>query len=238
MAGVRPVSAANVANTSRTRCPPKENNMMATTADARFWDRTARQYAADPIKDMAGYERTIERTKELLSPSATVLEIGCGTGTTALRLAPAVGRIAATDVSSGMIAIAREKALAAACRNVEFAVASADDAPGADDTYDAVLALNVLHLIAERSTALAHVRRLLKPGGVLISKTPCLLEMNPLIRLAVPIARLIGKAPTVSFFSASALEAEIADAGFTILERGRHGTGRKDPRIFIVASKD
>jgi ubiquinone/menaquinone biosynthesis C-methylase UbiE len=215
----------------------KENDRMATTADVRFWDRIARKYAADPIKDMAGYERTLERTKELLSPSATVLEMGCGTGTTALRLAAAVNRIAATDVSSEMIAIAREKAVAAACRNTEFHVASAENAPGADGTYDAVLALNVLHLMAERSATLAHVHRLLKPGGLFISKTPCLSEMNPLIRLAVPVARLIGKAPTVSFFSASALEAEIAHAGFKILEKARHGSGRKDPRIFIVASK-
>ena len=42
--------------------------MIATTDDARFWDRAARKYARDPIKDMAGYERTVERTKELLAP--------------------------------------------------------------------------------------------------------------------------------------------------------------------------
>lgn len=211
--------------------------MIATTADAKFWDRVARKYAADPIKDMAGYERTVERTRQLLPPSATVLEIGCGTGTTALRLAPSVTRIAATDVSSEMIAIAREKAAAEACRNVEFYVAPANQAPGADCTYDAVLAFNVLHLLDNRPMTLARVHALLKPGGLFISKTPCLSEMNPLIRLAVPVARLFGKAPTVSFFSASALEADIVNAGFTIVEQGRHGSGRKDARIFIVARK-
>ena len=211
--------------------------MIATTDDARFWDRAARKYARDPIKDMAGYERTVERTKELLDRSAIVLEIGCGTGTTALRLASSVSRIFATDVANEMIAIAREKAAAEACGNVEFSVAAAEHAPGADNTYNAILAFNVLHLTAERSTVLAQVRRLLKPGGLFISKTPCLLEMNPLIRMAVPIARLLGKAPTVAFFSAAALEAEIAGAGFEITERGRHGSGRKDPRIFIVARK-
>ena len=211
--------------------------MLATTADARFWDRTARKYAADSIKDMAGYERTLARTKDLLDRSATVLEIGCGTGTTALRLAPSVTSLVATDVSSEMIAIAREKAAAEACRNAEFLVATAENAPGTDGIYDAVLAFNALHLMADRSSMLAHVHRLLKPGGLMISKTPCLSEMNPLIRLAVPVARLLGKAPTVSFFSAAALEAEIAGAGFNIIERGRHGSGRNDPRIFIVASK-
>lgn len=216
---------------------PKENTMIATPSDTRFWDRGARKYAADPIKDMAGYERTLERTRQLLRRADTVLEIGCGTGTTALRLAPSVTRIVATDLSSEMIAIAGEKAAAEACRNIEFSVADAERLQGVDGSLDAVLAFNVLHLITDRAPVLGDIRRLLKSGGLLISKTPCLLEMNPLIRLAVPVARLIGKAPTVSFFSAPVLEAEIAGAGFEILETARHGSGRKDPRIFIVARK-
>jgi ubiquinone/menaquinone biosynthesis C-methylase UbiE len=204
---------------------------------AGFWDRIARKYASDPIKDMRGYESTLDRVRHFLRTSDTVLEIGCGTGTTALRLAPSVSRMTATDVSSEMIAIARERAAAQACENVEFSVASVEHAPGADGTYDGVLAFNLLHLIADRPSTLSHVRRLLKPGGLFISKTPCLSEMNPLIRLAVPVMRLVGKAPYVSFFSATELEAAIAKAGFAIVERGRHGSSRKDARIFIVARK-
>lgn len=211
--------------------------MSSTTRDVSFWDRAARKYAAAPIRDMAGYERTLGRVRQLLPPSATVLEIGCGTGTTALKLAPSVERIVATDVSGAMVAIAREKAAAAGCHNVEFSVATATDAPGSEGAYDAVLALNVLHLISDRPAALAHVRRQLKHGGLLISKTPCLSEMNRLIRLAVPVAQWLGKAPGVAFFDAAGLEAEIAAAGFTITERGRHGSGRKDPRIVLVATK-
>ena len=75
---------------------------------AEFWDRTARQYAADPIADPAGYETTVRRVQALLSPRHSVLELGCGTGTTALRLAPFAGQLLATDVSAGMIAIAQE----------------------------------------------------------------------------------------------------------------------------------
>lgn len=211
--------------------------MLGNTEDARFWDRAARKYATDPIKDMRGYERTLDRISHLLDSSDTVLEIGCGTGTTALRLAPSVSRVIATDVSSEMIAIAREKATAQACQNVEFSVATVERAPGPDGAYDAVLAFNLLHLVADRPSALAHVHRLLKPGGLFVSKTPCLSEMNSLIRLAVPVMRLVGKAPYVSFFSATELEAEIADAGFSIIERGRHGSESKDARIFIVARK-
>jgi ubiquinone/menaquinone biosynthesis C-methylase UbiE len=211
--------------------------MTRNTADARFWDRTARRYAADPIKDMDGYERTLDRTRHYLNGTDAVLELGCGTGTTALRLAPRVSHMTATDLSGEMIAIAREKATVQACRNVEFAVATPDRAPWPDDSFDAVLAFNLWHLVADRALALAQVHRLLKPGRLFVSKTPCLGEMNPLIRLAVPVMQLVGKAPYVAFFSAAELEGEIERAGFTIIERTRHGSGRKDARIFIVARK-
>src|SRR5262245_14936657 len=158
--------------------------MPGNTKDARFWDRAARKYATDPIKDMSGYERTLDRVSQLVKSSDTVLEVGCGTGTTALRLAASVSRVFATDVSSEMIAIAREKAAAQACQNVAFSAAPIEQAPGADGTYDAVLAFNLLHLVADRPSAYAHVHRLLKPGSLFVSKTPCLSEMNRLIRLA------------------------------------------------------
>lgn len=211
--------------------------MLHTIDNARFWDGIARKYATDRIKDMPGYERTIARTRHFLSSSDTVLEVGCGTGTTALKLAPFVALIVGSDMSNEMVAIAREKAIALSCQNAEFTVAAADRSPGSDGSYDAVLAFNLLHLIADRPATLARIHRLLKPGGLFISKTPCLSEMNPLIRVVVPLMRFAGKAPFVSFFAATALEAEIGDVGFKIHERERHGTGRKDARIFIVAKK-
>ncbi len=209
--------------------------MPTTSADARFWDRIAQKYAADPIKDMAGYERTIARTRDWLSPSHSVLELGCGTGTSALLLAPSVARITGSDLSGAMIAVATERAAAQANPNVSFLVGAAEDAVADEGSCDAVLAFNLLHLVADRQAAFRQVRRLLKPGGLFISKTPCLAEMNVLIRLAVPLMRMIGKAPHVSFFTAEALEQDVAAAGFTVLERARHGSGRRDPRIFLVA---
>ena len=81
------------------------------------------------------------------------------------------------------------------------------------------------------------MHRLLRPGGLLLSKTPCLKEMNPLLRIAVPLAQLIGKAPHVAFLSAEDIESEIASAGFEIIEVARHASRGKDTRPFIVARK-
>jgi ubiquinone/menaquinone biosynthesis C-methylase UbiE len=209
----------------------------SATSEARFWDRIARKYSSDPVKDVAGYERTLARTRELLAGTDTILEIGCGTGTTALKLAPSVQRIVGTDISAEMISIARERAAAAALDNAEFNTGPAQHIASSDRSFDAVLAFNLLHLVADRPATLREVMRVLKPGGLLISKTPCLAEMNVLIRLAVPAMRAIGKAPYVSFFSGSQLEAEITRMGFAIIERARHGSGRKNARIFIVARK-
>jgi hypothetical protein len=61
--------------------------------------------------------------------------------------------------------------------------------------------------------------------------------MNPLIRLAIPLLQAIGKAPYVDFVSGAQLERVIADAGFDIVERARHGSKRKDARAFLVARK-
>jgi ubiquinone/menaquinone biosynthesis C-methylase UbiE len=209
--------------------------MIDTTADARFWDRAARKYAASPIKDMVGYERTVERTRGLLKPTDKVLEIGCGTGTTALKLAPGVESILGTDVSPGMVEIAREKAATEGRTNATFEVAAAHALPSADGVFDAVLGFNILHLLADRATMLHEVRRVLRPGGIFISKTPCLSEMNVLIRLVVPVMRRIGLAPTVTIFSGEELESAVTSQGFDIEARERHGSGRKDARLFLVA---
>ena len=211
--------------------------MPHAVADARFWNRIAPKYAADPIKDVGGYERTLVRTRHFLKSTDTVLELGCGTGTTALRLAPHVKRLIATDLSGEMIAIARDKAAARDCRSVEFSVGTPDSAAWPDGTFDAVLAFNLLHLVAGRANALAQVSRLLKPGGLFVSKTPCLSEMNRLIRFALPVMQFVGKAPHVDCFTADELERDIVAAGMTIVERARHGSGRKDPRIFLVGQK-
>jgi ubiquinone/menaquinone biosynthesis C-methylase UbiE len=69
-----------------------------------------------------------------------VLEIGCGTGSTALRLAPFTRRLLATDVSAGMIAIAREKLAAQPVPQLSFDVADADAAVASQGEYDVVLA--------------------------------------------------------------------------------------------------
>ena len=212
----------------------------AAAAQARFWDRIARKYAADPIADLAGYETTLQRVRELLAPQHSVLEVGCGTGSTALRLAACTGRWLATDVSREMIAIAGEKLAAAPLPlpQLHFEVADAEAGVPGGGPYDVLLAFNLLHLVSDLDAALSSLLAAVKPGGLFISKTACLAEMNPLIPyLLLPLMRAIGKAPHALIFDAGQLRSAFERHGWVVEAVERHGTARKDFRVFIVARK-
>ena len=211
---------------------------VSPTSNSLFWDRAARKYAADVIVDLAGYRATLRRVQEYLSPDQAVLEIGCGTGTTALQLAPFTRSLLATDSSPRMIEIAREKLAASPVSQLTFQVADAANTLPAAASYDALLAFNVLHLMLDLDHALAMSVRALCPGGLLISKTPCVGEMSPLIgQLALPLMRAIGKAPHVLLLDGQALRAAFIRQGLQIVSIERHGTRGKDFRVFIVARK-
>ncbi|MDX5329612.1 MAG: class I SAM-dependent methyltransferase [Caulobacteraceae bacterium] len=211
---------------------------MSTASDARFWDRISRKYAQDAIADQAGYERTLARTRERLPPDSRVLELGCGTGSTALRLADAAGTYLATDLSPGMIAIAQEKLSATPVSGLAFQVATAEAEALQPGAFDVVLGFNYLHMVRDVPATLRRICALTAPGGLFISKTPCLGDMNPLLsRVALPLMRAVGKAPHVSVFGRDALCDLIGASGFEILAVESHASRGKDQRPYIVARR-
>lgn len=198
-----------------------------------FWDKAARGYARKPIKDEASYRRTMERTIAHLSAEDTVLEVGCGTGSTALLLAPKVAHITATDLSSEMIAIAKERQREAGVRNAAFLRASPSDDTLPSGPFDAVLAFNFLHLADDPPATVGRLANLLKPGGRMITKTPCLGSRRWFLKPVIGAMRLVGKAPPVEFFSAAELERVIVATGLEIVETGDYPA----PSRFIVARR-
>ena len=212
--------------------------IVSATSDARFCDRTARKYAKGRIADQAGYERTLDRTRALLGPGDRVLELGCGTGTTALRLAGGVRHYLATDISAGMIAIANERHTAAPVPALAFRIASVEALPPDAAQFSAVLGFNYLHLVRDLPGTLRRVQTLLAAEGLFISKTPCVGDMNPLIRLALlPAMRASGLAPYAGVFRATELCQHLCAAGFDILATESHATRGDDRRPYIVARK-
>lgn len=206
---------------------------------ASFWDKAATRYARSSVRNEAAYAETLARTRAYLKPSDRVLEIGCGTGTTALKLADSVESILATDVSGKMIEIAKGKLADGSAGNVSFRQAGFGSGDFNGGSFDVVLAFNLLHLIGDTAGAVRRVRDQLEPGGVFISKTVCLSEtgllFRPLLRLLIPLMQLFGKAPFVRFLKIRDLETLIRAEGFEIIETGNYPA--KPPSRFIVARK-
>ncbi|MEO0636095.1 MAG: class I SAM-dependent methyltransferase [Pseudomonadota bacterium] len=213
---------------------------MTVHRDQRFWDKLARKYSQDPVADQEGYERSLARTRSLLKPTDHLLEVGCGTGTTALAHADDVEQIVATDVSPAMIAIANEKLAQTPHTNVQFKAAPAEEPAVAPGSQDVVMAHNLLHLTRDLPRVLDVLTASLKPGGLLITKTPCVAELNPMLKhVMIPAMRLVGKAPYVDIFNSDTLKRQIVSAGYANEADERHGTpdrGR-DVRAYLVARK-
>jgi len=115
-----------------------------------------------------------QRTATLaqLQPGEQVLDVGCGTGTLAMEVAPRVGsagRVAGVDPSTQQIARARKKA---ARRHVpiDFQIGVIEQLPFPDQTFDVVFStLMMHHLPADvKRQGLAEIARVLKPGGRLV----------------------------------------------------------------------
>ena len=181
---------------------------------ARFWDRMAERYSKQPVADEVAYQKKLQITREYLRPDMDVLEFGCGTGSTAIAHAPYVKHIRATDVSSKMIEIARDKARAQKIENVTFERLSIDELSRSETTVDAVLALNILHLLDDKADAIAKVHQWLKLGGVFVSSTICLGDKMKFFKAIAPVGKLFGL--TLKVFSANELKSCLTDAGFEI----------------------
>lgn len=202
-----------------------------TNADA-FWDKVAPGYAKRRISDVPAYEKTLERTRAHLQSDHKVLEIGSGTGTTALKLAPYVAHVTATDISGEMVRIGKEKAEDQGVENVQFEKANVAHSVRIMPPYDIVLSYNLLHLVEDLPTAVGDIRSALKPGGLFISKTPCLGTRAYFLRTMIAVLQFFGKAPYVSFFSTDQYDDALKDAGFEILETGSYP---KKTNHFVVA---
>ncbi len=187
-----------------------------TPRSARFWDRIAQKYAADPVADEAAYQRKLRETQALMHKDMQVLEFGCGTGTTALTHAPHVAHILATDISANMLEIAAEKARQAGITNVTFERAGFDEVQQPVASFDMILCLSILHLVEDRDEALAQVFTLLKPGGYLVSSTACLGDFLRIFKLIGPIGKALGYLPLVMVFRRTELLDSIRQAGFEI----------------------
>lgn len=200
----------------------------------KIWDRFAKGYAKSPVSNEAAYQEKLRITRTYFTPQSEVLEIGCGTGTTAVSHAPFVKHIHAIDVSAKMLEFAKAKADAANASNMTFACENIDGLSRNGTSYDVIMAHSILHLIDDKDAVISATYDMLKPGGVLVSSTACISGRKLFLRSALAIGKGLGLLPLVRFFSPEELMQSMTDAGFTIEQ---HWQPENDDAVFVVARK-
>ena len=103
-----------------------------------------------------------------LFPGQRLLDVGCGPGFLSVRLADAVapGEMHGIDIEPSQISIAQEVSSYRGCGNTVFQVADVLDLPFEDSSFDVVHLGGVLLHVPETEEALAEVKRVLRPGGM------------------------------------------------------------------------
>ncbi|MCE9683693.1 class I SAM-dependent methyltransferase [Halomonas alkalisoli] len=103
----------------------------------------------------------------------------------------------------------------------------------AEASFDTILGLNILHLLEDLDATLARVHGLLKPGGVFVSSTVLIGDINFMLRLVIPPMQVLGFAPYMNRFDKQTLVNKLIHAGFSIEREWQPGKGT----VFIVARK-
>ena len=132
-----------------------------------FWDRNARIYNRFMRKDREAYEKIYELIRPIVK-AKTVLELATGTGLIAQNIVNAAALIEATDASEKMIAEAKRGNRSA---KLHFSVQDMFCLPYANNSFDAVIVSNALHIVPQPEKALQEIKRVLKNDGVLIAPT-------------------------------------------------------------------
>lgn len=211
---------------------------MTNDSSSAFWNKIAEKYAARALDDPQAYEVWLARVLAHLKATDRVLEVGCGTGSTALRLAPHVQSFLAADFAPRMIEIAEEKRLAEGTDNLRFVCAdpfSEELLPADGEPYDVVMAYSFLHLVKDPMQMVQHLADQLRPGGLLITKTVCLKHMSFVFVPLIGTMRLFGMAPPVKMVSGAELDEMMRSAGLQLVEE--RDFGKKVRHRFLIARK-
>ena len=138
---------------------------------AGYWDTAAATFDDDAdhgLRDPAVRAAWSDLLLPLLpAVPATVLDVGCGTGSLTMLLAQAGHRVDGLDSSAAMLAAARAKSAAAGV-TVGLVRADAADPPFAPSSVDVVMSRHVLWALEDRADAVRRWTRLLRPGGRLL----------------------------------------------------------------------
>lgn len=200
-----------------------------------FWDKTASNYDQLERKDEQIYINILNKTKSHLKISDIVLDYGCGTGLISIEIAEYVKGIHAIDISSNMIGIAERKTKERNIANIHYAHSTIFEERYEKGSFDVILVFHVLHLLEDVHIVLQRMNELLKPGGLLISATPCVGEKT-FLRILLSLAGRVGLMPNIRSYKIRHLVDTIEQGNFSIVETDC--LKKRSREYFIVARKN
>jgi len=153
------------------------------------------------------------------------LDVATGGGHTALALARTYGRVVASDLTQEMLDAAEQHIGSAGVQNVQFRIAVAEALPFPEQSFDAVSCRIAPHHFQDIAEFLREVRRVLKPGGILLLEDNVVPETPLLGALLNRVEKLRDPSHCRSLSPAEWLE-KIQAAGLTVevsaMDRKRH----------------
>lgn len=204
---------------------------MVQADNKSYWQRVAKFYGSFMRTGSEEYSRIADLIRPCLRRDMAVLELACGTGQLSYPLSTGVRLWEATDFSENMIAEARRSNGSSL---LHFSVADATQLPFGDETYDAVVVSNALHIMPRPEAALAEARRVLKSGGLLFAPTIVWSEGKS-TTIWKALLKLSGFRIYHSW-SCSDLAAFVEAQGFTVTQVEFLG-GRATPMCYLAARK-
>ena len=189
--------------------------MPATDERGRaYWERHAKRYDRSTRLLSRPVPRMLELAVEAARGHGRVLEVAAGTGLITTAIAPVVGELVATDYATEMVTQLAARVRDAGLSNVRCEQADLYALPFDGGSFDAVFAANVLHLVPDLEGALASLRRVLRPGGVLVA--PTYLHRETFGAAVLSRVFALTGFPGHRRFTAESLRHAIAAAGFRV----------------------
>lgn len=171
-----------------------------------FWSTFAKVYDVAEALNGDVYREMTRQTRLLIPHGARVLDCAAGTGALSIAAAVRAKSVLCTDTSKEMLSVARKKANRRRLFNITFEQRNIFHLEDAEDTYDVVIAGNVLHLLAGPENAVKELCRVAKPGGKLLLPTFMLKDKSKISEKLIGIYEKLGFSPSTDYSPKSYVE--------------------------------
>lgn len=214
---------------------------MKTNEKETYWSRFVTDYEQRQSY-VTGEEVLLAMKSELLKePSlGKTLELGCGTGLFTEAISEKASTLRATDFSEEMIETARN--LRGTLENVWFEKADAGHLGYTEESFDTVVMVNLIHIVADAGKVLRECKRVLKPEGRIIITSFAMNEMSffSKIRIAFRYVKVFGKPSEESTREKTTLKQLVSlltASGFVVQKKSLLGTKTKSFYISAIKAK-